>query len=146
MLNKSRIPGEQISVVSDYAELNRVREFVSSRALSFGFSPEDTNKIALAVDEACSNIIRHAYNKDKRRRITVSVEVQGKQFSIRIYDNGEPFDPQMVPKQNMKKYMKTYQKGGLGLHLMRLVMDDISYFPADKYNGHNLLLLHKYLK
>lgn len=146
MRNRTPVPEDNISVVSDFRELNRVRDYVIEKALLYGFDEDVAYNISLAVDEACSNIIRHAYNKDKRRRITLAIESEGKKFTVRIYDNGYPFNPLEVPKQDMNKYMKNFKKGGLGVHIMRSVMDDISYFPSDKYNTHNLLLLHKYNK
>ncbi len=129
-----------------YSELRKVRKFVSTKAELFGFGADEANQIALAVDEACTNLIQHAYHLDKSKQFCVEVETSGRRFVVKILDDGEPFNPLDVNSPNMKKYLKEFRKGGLGIHLMKLVMDDIKYSPSSKSRPQNVLKLIKLLQ
>ena len=120
-----------------------VREFVADAARELGFGDDDIGKISLAVDEACTNVIKHAYGFDASRSITVTT-VPGKNFlEVLIRDNGKSFDPSKVPTPDMKEYLTHYQKGGLGVYLMKKLMDVVEYqlLPGQK----NEVRLVKYL-
>ncbi|MFP4368413.1 MAG: ATP-binding protein [Candidatus Kapaibacterium sp.] len=130
----------------EYTELGKIRSRVISRAVNFGFSDDDAQKIALAVDEACSNLIQHAYNFDKKRKIGIAFSCEGYKFIIRIYDDGIPFDPKEVTPPDMKEYFKEFRRGGLGIHIIRKIMDEIEYIPGSGKNGRNLLELRKNLQ
>ena len=134
-----------ICAPSDYAELAGIRDFVKSQALMFGFADDEASRISLAVDEACTNLIRHAYKQDKQREFCIYIDKKNNQFIVRINDNGAPFNPLEVNKPIMMDYFKNFQKGGLGIMLMRSVMDEILYAPADSFNKQNTLTLTKFL-
>jgi len=104
-----------------------VRQFVSAAARQFGFSEEETSKIALAVDEACTNIIRHAYHNDPTQTIEVSIRHQRKQFEITIIDEGQTFDPRALKPLDLKEHLSHYRRGGLGVYLMKKLMDIVEY-------------------
>lgn len=114
-------------IPSKTAKLLEIREFVSSEARSFGFSDEDISKIALAVDEACTNIIRHAYQNDPNREIAVTIETAKDRFEISIVDNGRKFDPAVLKPLDLKEHLTHYRRGGLGVYLMRTLMDKVEY-------------------
>ena len=130
---------------SDNSELSRIRDFVAINAVKFGFAEDISQKIALAVDEACSNLIKHAYKLDNSKKIWINIEKQSDEFVVRIIDEGNPFDPLQVPEQDMPKYFKKFSRGGLGIQIMRLVMDKINYFPSSTGNPQNILELRKVL-
>jgi serine/threonine-protein kinase RsbW len=132
---------DDICAISDYSELYKIREFITDKALRFGFSEEDAAKIVLAVDEACSNLVRHAYKFDKNQNICVHIETNLNQFIVNILDNGTPFNPLEVPEPDMKEYFIALKRGGLGIQLMRKVMDEIDYQPMNPQNNVNTLKL-----
>ena len=82
-----------------------VREFVSASARKFGFSDEEVSKIALAVDEACTNVIKHAYKFDPTKVITVTIRPRGRTFEVSIRDTGRQFNPSDVLAPDMKEYL-----------------------------------------
>lgn len=132
--------------VSGTAEsLESIRSFVERYALRWGFSEEQAGLIALAVDEACSNIIRHSYKNDPTKEFSVAIQIKGSEFSILIMDSGSEFNPLSVASPNMEQYFKMFRHGGLGIHIMRKVMDAISYNPAQPTAAHNTLVLSKKL-
>jgi serine/threonine-protein kinase RsbW len=118
---------ESIRIESRTERLSAVREFVSTAAKDFGFSDEDVGKNALAVDEACTNVIKHAYKFDPNQEITVTVSGTGNSFEVSIKDRGKGFDPTAIPRPDMKEYLSHFRRGGLGVHLMRSLMDAVTY-------------------
>jgi serine/threonine-protein kinase RsbW len=116
-----------LTIESRTERLIAVREFVSEAARTLGFSDEDVSKIALAVDEACTNVIKHAYRYDPGRDITVTVGTAENAFEVAIRDHGVQFDPTGVQKPDMKEYLTNFRRGGLGVYLMRSLMDRVEY-------------------
>jgi serine/threonine-protein kinase RsbW len=132
-----------LNIESRTEHLIAVREFVSNAAREFGFSEEDTGKIALAVDEACTNIIKHAYRFDPNNEITVTINPRKEAFEVSIQDSGAVFDAARIPTPDMKEYLSHFRRGGLGIHLMKSLMDSVEYGNAP---GHrNEVRLTKYL-
>jgi serine/threonine-protein kinase RsbW len=118
---------QQITIESRTDRLIEVRDFVSTAAREFGFADEDVSKIALAVDEACTNIIKHAYHFDPQKDIVVSVSGSNGAFVVAICDRGEVFNPNGIKTPDMKEYLTHYRRGGLGVYLMRSLMDKVEY-------------------
>jgi len=116
-----------LHIESRTERLIAVREFVSAAARECGFPDDEVSKIALAVDEACTNIIKHAYKNDPTKKITVSVRNRGGRFEIAIADTGVGFDPGRVQAPDMKEYLSHYRHGGLGVYLMKSLMDKVEY-------------------
>ena len=132
--------------VSGTAEsLESIRNFVLRYAVQWGFPEEQANLIALAVDEACSNTIRHSYHNDPSKNVGIVIRIEGRKFNILIMDSGAEFNPLSVAAPNMEQYFKMFRSGGLGIHIMRKVMDAISYNPAQNAAPHNTLVLSKNL-
>jgi len=145
MINGTQILNNKVCATSDYTELYRIREFVMERAEKYGFSPDEASKIGLAVDEACTNIIRHSFKFDKTKKFCVQVEASPSYFIVNISDNGDPFDPMTVPEVDMNDYIKKFKRGGLGIHIIRNVMDEVQYIPSSGGEAMNLLTLKKSL-
>jgi anti-sigma regulatory factor (Ser/Thr protein kinase) len=86
------------------------------------------------VDEACTNIIKHAYF-GKGGIINITCELQDNDFVITIKDNGRPFDPNSIPPPDLESDLDRRKIGGLGIYLMKKLMDDVSYsFNAKEGN------------
>lgn len=145
MINGTQKYNKKVCATSDFTELYRIREFVMKRAEEFGFSDYDASQIGLAVDEACTNIIKHSFKTDKSKQFCVQIETNANFFIVEISDDGKPFDPLSVPEVNMKEYIKNYKRGGLGIHIIRNVMDEVEYSPSKGPNSMNTLKLKKYL-
>jgi serine/threonine-protein kinase RsbW len=133
----------KICISGNFGELAKVRDFVSSNALAFGFDADIAYKLSLAIDEACTNLIRYAYNLENARKICIKIETDQNQYIISILDDGEPFNPLEIPSPDMNEYLKEYKRGGLGIHIMKSIMDKIEYYPALGNNSYNTLKLIK---
>jgi serine/threonine-protein kinase RsbW len=123
--------------------LEVIRDFIQRIALKAGFIQEDADQISLAVDEACTNIIKHAHDFNPRKMIDLAVVYDTKQIEIIITDKGKGFDPKMLKKPDLSKYIHEAKMGGLGIHLMRTLMDEVNYTfnPGIK----NQVILIKYI-
>ena len=97
-----------------------------------GLSKDTIDKIILAVDEACTNIIKHAYKYYPDGKIILNLKTDKKTFTIEIIDFGKSFEPGLVPNPDLKKYFDEKRVGGLGIYLMKALMDDVKYtsFPG----------------
>jgi len=126
-------------------ELEKIRDFIQFWSLYFGFNEVDTNKIILAVDEVCTNLINHAIKLDKSKEICIEVEHKKNDFIISISDDASPFDLTTKNNIDMSEYFANFRRGGLGIQIVRHVMDEISYSPSDKSNPRNILQLRKHL-
>lgn len=123
----------RIVIPSRTDRLHDVRKFISDLARQHGFRDDDINKITIAVDEACTNIIKHGYNFAPDHDIDIEVIREGNEFEILISDNGKQFDPNSVATPDMKEYLSHYRRGGLGMYLMKRIMDKVEFnFRRDR--------------
>jgi serine/threonine-protein kinase RsbW len=116
-----------LNIQSQTEKLKSVRDFVSEAAYESGFDEETVNKISIAVDEACTNIIKHSYDYAPNIYIDVVLRIYDGKFEIVITHNGKSFNPDEVAEPDMKEYLTHYRRGGLGMHLMRSLMDRVEY-------------------
>jgi sigma-B regulation protein RsbU (phosphoserine phosphatase) len=120
------------------AELKRVREAIAA-TLETADCPEDVVRdCVLAVDEACQNIIRHAYGGDPDGEITLDVRRDGDDLVVLLRDFAETVDPRRIKPRDLDQV----RPGGLGTHLMQETMDAVE-FAAVPDNGGNLLKMVK---
>ncbi|RLE23331.1 MAG: hypothetical protein DRJ08_02705, partial [Acidobacteria bacterium] len=92
-----------------------------------GFNDTTAKDISLAVDEAVTNTIKHAYHFDKTKRITLQFTITEAELTIDIRHNGIPISDTEIHLPDMEEYMKQYRKGGLGIVLMTRIMDSVAY-------------------
>ncbi|HQT90632.1 MAG TPA: ATP-binding protein [Candidatus Kryptobacter bacterium] len=111
-----------------------VREFVDECAVRFGFGDKEVSEITLAVDEACTNVIKHAYKGNPDAEFEVRILASGTEFQVVVRDWGASFKPEEVPLPNIKDKVKKHKAGGLGIFLMRKLMDTVEYRGKDASN------------
>lgn len=115
-----------LSVPAEESQLSKVRDFIAGCCEEAGFSTRETNNTKLAVDEACTNVIKHAY-KDVVGNIDIEVRVSPGNVWVKIFDTGERFDFASVKDPDLDQYVETGKKGGLGVFLINRLMDDVQY-------------------
>ncbi len=131
-----------LRVTSETKNLSVVRDFVSECATRSALPRTEMNKVILAVDEAVSNIMRHGY-RGGPGEIELVVEADPKRIAITILDSGTKFDPDRVQDPDMGEHIRQGRKSGLGIFLMRQIMDEVSY--SFREGVRNQLRLVKYL-
>ena len=108
-----------------------------------GFGDKDVYNIQLATDEAASNIIEHAYEGVSDGVIDLSCGMQGDAIKIILVDHGEAFDPSEIPMPNLKADLSDRKIGGLGIYLMRRLMDEVHYDSQPKKNSNTLTMIKR---
>jgi serine/threonine-protein kinase RsbW len=132
-----------MSISNDLAYLAQVRDLVSRSIAEGGFPSHFLNRLQIAVDEAVTNIIEHGYADEPRgsSRIELHVDVTNERFRIEITDHGRTFDPNQITDIDIQQHVLNGRSGGLGVFLMRKIMDQVDYHYQT--GGHNQLVLVK---
>lgn len=122
-------PDLRVQMVSDPVYLSGARELVSAVAKRLGFAAEASGQIALALDEALCNIIRHGYERRRDGTIWISLwpleSGNGHGIGLRIVIEDEA--KQVEPEQIRSRDLDEIRPGGLGVHIIREVMDEVVY-------------------
>jgi serine/threonine-protein kinase RsbW len=117
----------QLHVPSSTENLAMIRDFVTSIGERAGMEQAEVAKLELAVDEACANVIEHAYGSDATREVTVKARVDENAVSIDIVDTGKGFDPAAVEQAKLDQLISNRKSGGLGMRLIQRLMDEVQY-------------------
>lgn len=123
-----------LSLPSDNAFLSLVRDLTKKFALGAGFDDTTAGRVALAVDEATTNVIEHAYHGAKDREVLIRFGDRGADLRIDVVDTGDPVDPRRVPRFNLEQYVSERRTGGLGMHLMGKIMDSVTFKRSGRHN------------
>lgn len=129
-----------------YDHLIKISEFVTQAANNIGFKDDAIYAIQMAVDEACTNIIEHAYASEGQGDIQCTCLIRDNELTIILHDHGKPFDPSRIPEPNVFSRLEDRQSGGLGLYFMRQMMDKVEFRfdpPSGSDPGGNVLTLIK---
>jgi serine/threonine-protein kinase RsbW len=130
----------QLTIPGRYERIQDICDFVCRAAEEAGMGEKEVFHCQLAVDEACTNIIEHAYGGEDQGRIEAACETHDGQLTITLKDTGKPFDPTTVPEPGPYKSIDDAGVGGHGLYFMRKVMDAVEFDCAD---GGNTLTMIK---
>lgn len=114
--------------------LSEVRNFVAEHAKNNGFSSSKIADIRLAVDEAITNIIKHAYKGDENHTIEITVKFKKDRVCIELQDTGNSFNLDTFPEPNIREKIKQRKRGGMGVYLIHSLMDDVTYGRQNKSN------------
>lgn len=125
-----------------YDHLRAISAFVMDAIKGSPFDDRQRYAIDLAVDEACSNVIDHAYSGNDQGEIRILLDLNETGLKIIIQDDGAPFDPDCVAEPDLTSPIETRCERGLGVYLIREVMDEAAYDFSTP--GVNQLTLVKY--
>jgi len=123
--------------------LKDIRDFVARAAKPLPIDDDLLDQLILAVDEAATNIINHALKLMPNEEFFVEIEAQDNSILIRLIDHGKPFNPDGIPLPDIEDSIHKKKRGGLGIYLMRQIMDDVKYF---RKNSSNVTELIKYIQ
>jgi len=131
-----------LTVPGQFEYLATIADFISDAGRDAGFDQDLIFHVQMAVDEACSNVIEHAYQGQDKGDITLCCDCNGEEWIIAIYDTGRSFDPSLVPEPNLNANLDDIKTGGLGLYFMRQLMDEVE-FSFDQERGNKLLMVKR---
>lgn len=117
-----------LKIPSQTYNLSMVRDFVADVAERIGFEKEEIANIQLAVDEACTNAIKHAYKDNGEKHfIHLYMKTDSAKLTIDIVDKGEGIDITNLPDADIQSRLQQYRRGGLGIYLMKQLMDEVRF-------------------
>jgi anti-sigma regulatory factor (Ser/Thr protein kinase) len=132
--NKRFVIGNQIG------ELTSLAEKIDALAEEWELSPGLAMNMNLVVEEAVSNIIFYAFNDNKKHEIGISISLENSQLTIKITDDGIPFNPLAQEQPDINLSAEERPVGGLGIFLISQIMDEMNY---DRIKNQNILTLKK---
>jgi anti-sigma regulatory factor (Ser/Thr protein kinase) len=131
----------ELDVEPQVGEVPRLIDWVGSCCAAEGLAEDLTFKLTLALEEAVANVIDHAFRGlPQPHSIKVRLDITAQSVTAEIIDNGRPFDPTAAPDPDLSLPLEERDPGGLGIHLMRGMMDRVHYRRGD---GNNILQLEK---
>jgi serine/threonine-protein kinase RsbW len=136
----------ELTVPNKLENLQKIGEFIEKTMKHYGITDvKDIHAVQLSVDEACTNIIQHAYPDRKEGVIVIrcTLSSNGEKFVVNIVDWGESFDPTIMPDPDTEIGLEERKEGGLGIFFMRKFMDEVKYVRNDNMN---LLVMAKNIK
>ena len=129
-----------------FESLDALRSFVANEAQIYGLLPGAVYAVQLAVDEAFTNIIEHAYGGECQEKIECTCQITDDGLVITLRDCGKQFNPLEVPDPNLEAELEEREIGGLGLYFMRQLMDEVTFTFITEGSGQagcNLLRMVK---
>lgn len=124
----------------NYKSLSAISDFVASVARSAGFNKKVVYNLQLAVDEAVTNVIEHAYGGEGVGDIELTIDPTELGLQIVVHDWGSSFDPSQVPEPEFDVPLEELQSRGAGIYLIRRIMDEVHY-EFDPQKGNRLTMV-----
>jgi serine phosphatase RsbU (regulator of sigma subunit)/anti-sigma regulatory factor (Ser/Thr protein kinase) len=125
---------ELIAIPAQMSYLGQVRDFIDHIGKKYKYEDRLINSFKLVIEEACTNIIRHGYRDIKGGEITIKAIVRRQSLTIVVVDQGISYDPRQASTPDLEKYIQIGKKGGLGIFMMRKLMDDVQYNITSRGN------------
>lgn len=130
----THIISNSIILHNDVQEVPVMTEFVEKTAEQANLDPSVTMTLTLAIEEAVANVMKYAYPKGEVGPIEINATINDGSLSFTIKDSGTPFDPTQVKKADITLSAEEREIGGLGLHLIRNIMDTVEYHHTSNQN------------
>ena len=118
---------QTLTFPGQYDSLAVISEFVTRAAEAANLDEHGVYEVQMAVDEACCNIIEHAYGGEGRGDVECSCRVNDEGLTVTLRDRGRPFDPSVVPEPDLQAELEDRDVGGLGLYFMHRLMDEVRF-------------------
>ena len=124
----------RIVLHNDIKEIPDLAAFVEEVAEEKQLPMDVTTNLNLALEEAVVNVMLYAYPEGTRASVEVEATLAADSLTFRVIDSGKPFDPTAAPDVNLNAGVEERPIGGLGIHLVRTIMDEVSYERRDDKN------------
>lgn len=129
-----RRPTLTLAVPSQTSFLAMISELTRHMAALAGFDEAVAVRLALAVDEAATNAIEHAYAGAPDREVELRFDDRADELRVEVIDSGARVDPDAMPSVDLDRYVSERRTGGLGVHLMEKIMDSVTYHRSARHN------------
>ena len=125
---------EAITLVSEPSELARLEAFVAAFARAQGLPDDERVRLLLILEELFTNVVEHGYPQGGAGLISIALGLADGRLVIEFVDDGRPFDPLTVAAPNLDLPGQERPIGGLGVHIVRSLVDDASYRRTGRRN------------
>lgn len=132
-----------IVLANEISEISRLNGFIEEIGEEFGLTPDVVFNLNLVLEEAVVNVINYAYPKEDHQWIYLSAKLQDGTIILVLTDTGKEFDPTMAPEADITLSADEREIGGLGIFLIRQIMNEVKY---ERIDGKNVLTLEKKLQ
>jgi serine/threonine-protein kinase RsbW len=136
------VTSRSTAVPADPAQLRGLSEFLREFASAAALTPTQVGTLELAIEEIFLNIVMHGSEPGSAPRVEVSLNLDTDTVTMTVEDNGPPFDPLSLPPPDVTASLADRKVGGLGVFLVRTLMDTVSYARIE---GRNQLRMSKRL-
>jgi anti-sigma regulatory factor (Ser/Thr protein kinase) len=130
----------KLTIGNDLSELDRVHSWVEGFQAEHALSADVAFAVTLSLDELLTNIISYGYPHTVAHAVWISMRLEADCLHVRIEDQAEPFNPLTAEEPDIDAPIEDRRIGGLGIHFVRTVMDEVAYQFVD---GRNVLTLMK---
>jgi len=128
------------NISNDLQELTKLSEGLSAFGENANLPPSLIFEVTLALEEIVTNIVSYGYDDDRKHLISVRLEHQDNAFVITVEDDAKAFNPLSIPTPDLDASLSDRPIGGLGIHLVRRLMDNVTY---QREQGRNILVMTK---
>ena len=133
---------KSIILANELSEISKLNDFIEDIGNEFSLTPDVVFNLTLVLEEAVVNVINYAYPKEDHESIYLSAKMQDGSIIFVLSDSGKEFDPTMAPDADVTLPAEDRQIGGLGIFLIRQIMNEVRY---ERIDGKNVLTLEKKL-
>lgn len=140
--NRSSVSVHRAEFIGHFKNLSDIAAFVRQAAVEAELDDFSIYSVETAVDEACSNIIEHAYKGKQNEIIVITCTITPGELTVELHDRGKSFNPTKVPKPNLDVPLEERPDRGLGLYFINQLVDDVIYTFNEK-SGNTLTLKKK---
>ena len=134
---------KKLVLKNEIAEINKLALFIEELGEELNLTPELVFNLNLVLEEAVSNVILYAYPKEERQEIVLTAKKSDKSLIFVLTDSGKEFDPTQAPDADVTLSAEEREIGGLGIFLIRQIMNKVEY---QRIEGKNVLTLGKNLE
>ena len=132
----------ELTIPGRFEYLAAIADFIGEAGREAGFAQDTIFHVQMAVDEACSNVVEHAYRGREKGEIKLYCDCREGEWIVVIHDTGRPFNPDGVPEPSLQINLDDVKTGGLGLYFMRQLMDEVE-FTFDEKGGNTLRMVKR---
>ena len=134
---------KKLVLTNEIAEINKLALFIEELGEELNLTPDLVFNLNLVLEEAVSNVILYAYPKEERQEIVLTAKMSDKSLIFVLTDSGKEFDPTQAPDADVTLSAEEREIGGLGIFLIRQIMNKVEY---QRIEGKNVLTLGKNLE